>query len=90
MVREQLGPGMGDQAIVAIDHASLGQDSLHCQYAQYAIYLHFSLNLICTICKQENMHTILDNMQKYVSNMQKMQNVQNMQPVIYAKNAKIM
>ena len=38
MVRKQLGPGMGDQAIVALSDEKLDQDIFHCAYAKYAKY----------------------------------------------------
>ncbi len=42
-VREQLGPGMGDQAIVAINDENLGQDFFHCEYAEYAEYAYYNM-----------------------------------------------
>jgi hypothetical protein len=43
VVREQLGPGMGDQAIVAINDENLEQDIFHYEYAQYAKYANYNM-----------------------------------------------
>ncbi len=83
VVREQLGPELGDQAIVAINNESPENDFFHPEYAQYAQYAQFTSMTICTICK-----TICI---KYASNMQNIiQNMLNMHAiqVLYAKYAK--
>jgi hypothetical protein len=50
VVREQLGPGMGDQAIVAINDENLVQDFFHYEYAQCAKYAY------CNMLNMHNMH----------------------------------
>ena len=50
VVCEQLGPGMGDQAIVAINYENLEQDFFHYEYAQYAKYAY------CNMLNMHNMH----------------------------------
>ena len=62
VVREQLGPGMGDQAVVAINNENPENgffDPEYAQYAQYAVY------------NMQNMRTMnLQNMQNMQINMQ--------------------
>ena len=43
VVREQLGPGMGDQAVVAIDNETPAKDFFHPEYAQYAQYAVYNM-----------------------------------------------
>ncbi len=52
VVREQLGPGMGDQAIVAINEENLEQDFFHYEYAQYAKYAYCNIMML----NMHNMH----------------------------------
>jgi hypothetical protein len=49
-VLEQLGPGMGDQAIVAINDENLEQDFIYYEYAQYAQYAYYN------VLNMHNMH----------------------------------
>ena len=52
VVREQLGPGMGDQAVVpvAINNETPAKDFFHPEYAEYAQYAEFNMHNI------HNMH----------------------------------
>ena len=43
VVRKQLGPGMGDQAIVALNNEKMDQDIFHGEYAQYAKYANYNV-----------------------------------------------
>jgi hypothetical protein len=52
VVREQLGPGMGDQAIVAKNNENLEQDFFHCEYAQYEEYAYYNM------LNMHNMHQL--------------------------------
>ncbi len=69
MVREQLGPGMRDQAVVAIGDENPETDFSpeYAHYAQYAYYkihnMHITICTICTICMFDNMPNMQDNKQ---------------------------
>ena len=54
VVREQLGPGMGDEAVVAMNNENPVKDFFHPEYAQYAQYAVYNMY---------NMHNM--HLQKY-------------------------
>ncbi len=43
VVREQLGPGIGDQEVVAINDQNLEQDFFHYEHAWYAEYAYYNM-----------------------------------------------
>ena len=43
VVREQLGPGMGDEAVVAMNNENPVKDFFHPEYAQYAQYAVYNM-----------------------------------------------
>ena len=49
VVREQLGPGMGDQAVVAINNENPENEFFNPEYAQYAQYAVYNMQTICSV-----------------------------------------
>ncbi len=62
MVCGQLGPGMGDQAVVAINNENPAND-FFIQNMHNMHNMHYIICTICTICIYDNMHSMKNNMQ---------------------------